>query len=142
MDNCPRRVAVLLKCLDDNAYDLTFLVLCQISQRRPQRVFVTFGLSKLHEALIRIERQESRRVVLELLVKLKKEIRRNPIDVEFLAVAGLEPERAGRSGDRVVAVLYISPKKFIYFLKHPEDPDFRAFRYKFPSSATAKTTSL
>ena len=31
-------------------------------------------------------------------------------------------------GDRVVAVLYISPKKFIYFLKHPEDPDFRAFR--------------
>ena len=46
------------------------------------------------------------------------------------------------SGDRVVAVLYISPKKFIYFLKHPEDPDFRAFRLKFPSSATAKTTSL
>jgi hypothetical protein len=32
------------------------------------------------------------------------------------------------TGDRVVAVLYISPKKFIYFLKHPEDPDFRAFR--------------
>ena len=31
-------------------------------------------------------------------------------------------------GDKVVAVLYISPKKFIYFLKHPEDPDFRAFR--------------
>ena len=45
-------------------------------------------------------------------------------------------------GDRVVAVLYISPKKFIYFLKHPEDPDFRAFRLKIPSSATAKTTSL
>ena len=33
-----------------------------------------------------------------------------------------------RKGDRVVAVLYISPKKFIYFLKHPEDPYFRAFR--------------
>ena len=45
-------------------------------------------------------------------------------------------------GDRVVAVLYISPKKFIYFLKHPEDPDFRAFRFKIPSSATAQTTSL
>ena len=36
MDNCPRRVAVLLKCLDDNAYDLTFLVLCQKRQRRSQ----------------------------------------------------------------------------------------------------------
>ena len=31
-------------------------------------------------------------------------------------------------GDRVVVVLYISPNKFIYFLKHPEDPDFRVFR--------------
>jgi len=31
-------------------------------------------------------------------------------------------------GIGVVAVLYISPKKFIYFLKHPEDPYFRAFR--------------
>ena len=32
------------------------------------------------------------------------------------------------TGDRVVVVLYISPNKFIYFLKHPEDPDFRVFR--------------
>ena len=32
---------------------------------------------------------------MELLVILKKEIRRNPIDVEFLVVAGLEPDRAG-----------------------------------------------
>jgi hypothetical protein len=97
MDNCPRLVAVLFECLDDSTYNLAFLVLCQKRQRRSQRVVFTFSLSKLHEALIRIDRQESRRVVLELLVKLKKEICRNPIDVVFLVVAGLEPERAGRS---------------------------------------------
>jgi hypothetical protein len=45
-------------------------------------------------------------------------------------------------GDRVVAVLYISPKKFIYFLKHPEDPDFRAFRLKIPSPPESRLLVL
>jgi len=29
-----------------------------------------------------------------------------------------------------------------YFLNVPKDPDFRAFRLKIPSAATAQTTSL
>ena len=40
----------------------------------------------------------------------------------------LDHNHSASQGDRVVVVLYISPNKFIYFLKHPEDPDFRVFR--------------
>ena len=73
------------------------------------------------------------RKVITLRLQRPKTFLFSPGQYVFLSIKG---------GDRVVAVLYISPKKFIYFLKHPEDPDFRAFRLKIPSSATAKTTSL
>ena len=53
------------------------------------------------------------------------------VERELLEVRPLpsrQGERQVRGGDRVIVVLYISPNIFIYFLKHPEDPDFRVFR--------------